>query len=273
MFKMRFKNKKWTKALATVLCVTLAVGAVLGIATFFNRDTKTISPTAFSIGALDPDTGRYVADKTAIYTSEAFSAQGLVVKPGFEVENLTYEIFFYDENDRFINSTGELSDVYSERTLRPVYARIVIYPSQLDEDGNVIEDFKVGVFDVYGIAKNLTITVDAEQDKEFSSNLFETGTEGASAYIELEDYKGLLLHLPCASVTNSTYTVTFYTEKKNAEGVTSYSKVDDITVTMQGYEADEYLWYNVDKIPSGATHATVTYYDSNTNVYVYGICR
>ena len=267
-FKKKFSFKR---TMSLVLGVLLLAGAVVGLGAFAKRDTNTIGASAFSIGGLDPDTGKYVDRADAIYTSEAFSAQGLSITPDFETADVEYQIFFYDENDRFLEATEVLSESYTEQKLLPTYARIVIYPSTLDDEGNVIEDYKVSLFEIRKIAKTLTITVDADQNKVYSTNLFEAGENGVSAEMEIDGYKGLLLHLPSATITDTKYTVTFYAEKTDAEGVTTMKELDDMTITLQNYGEGEYLWYTVESIPAGATHVTITYFDTNTNVGVYGI--
>lgn len=270
IFKKKFS---WKSTISLVLGILLIAGAVVGIASLSGRHTDKIGASAFSVGGLDPETGKYVERQDAIYTSRAFSAQGLTVMPDFETDGVEYQIFFYDENDRFLEATDRLTDKYVEQKLLPTYARVVIYPSTLDEEGNQIEDYKIGFFGVRTIAETVTITVDADQDKVFSQNLFAAGEDGVSAKMEIKGFDGLLLHLPSATVTNTEYTVTFYAEKTDAEGVSSMKELDDVTVTLQNYSDGEYLWYTVEKIPAGATHATVTYYDSNVNVAVYGIDR
>ena len=275
MANFKFKKKfSWKSTISLVLGVLILAGAVMGLASL-HKDTTTISPFAFSVGELDDVTGKYVKSTDAIYTPEAFSAQGLRVTPDFEASDVEYQIFWYDENDRFLGTADDenLTDAYTEQRTLPTSARIVIYPSQLDDEGNLIEDFKVGALDVYGIAKSLTITVDADQDKVFSASLFTTATDGLSAKMEIEDYKSLLLQLPAVNTPNTVYTVTFYAEKTDAEGTVSYKELDNVVVTLQNYTDGEYLWYTIEKIPAGATHATVTYYEGNTNVAVYGIYR
>ena len=264
----------WKSVLSLFLGALVIVGAVAGIVSLAKRDTATIGASAFSIGGLDPETGKYVDRDDAIYTPKSFSAQGLKITPDFETADIEYQIFFYDENDRFLEATEILTEGYTEQKLLPTYARVVIYPSTLDDEGNEIEDFKVNLLQVRGIAKSLKITVDAEQNKLYSANLFEVGTEaGVSADIEIEDFDGVLLHLPSATVTNTTYTVTFYSEKTDSEGLTTMKKLDDYTVTLQNYGENEFSWHTLNDIPAGATHMTVTYYDTNTNVGVYGIDR
>lgn len=270
----KFKKKfSWKSTISLVLGVLILAGAVVGLGALSKRDTDTIGASAFSIGGLDSVTGKYVDRDDAIYTAKAFSAQGLTVTPDFETADVEYQIFFYDENDRFLSATDVLTESYTEEKLLPTYARVVIYPSNLDDDGDVIEDFKVSRFDVREIAKSVTITVDADQEKIYSANLFAEGESGVSAEMEIEDFKGLLLHLPSATVTDTKYTVTFFAEKTDAEGITSMRELDKVTVTLQNYADGEYLWYTVEKIPAGATHATITYFDTNVNVGVYGIDR
>lgn len=267
------KKFSWRSLLTAGLAVLVILGAAAGIMSLATNDTVKIGAGEFSVGALDPETGKYVERKDAIYTPEAFSAQGLKITPDFETADVEYQIFWYDENDRFLEASDVLTEGYSEQKLLPTYARIVIYPSTLDEDGMEIEDFKIRFYEVRKIAKALTITVDADQDKVFSKNLFEVGTNGVSAEMEIDGFDGLMLHLPSATVTPAEYTVTFYAEKTDAEGVSSMKELDTVAVTLQNYAEGEFMWYTVDKVPAGATHATVTYYDTNTNVGVYGIGR
>lgn len=267
------KKFNWKSCVALGLGVLLLFGAVAGILSLTGNDRVKVGAGEFSVGGLDPETGKYVARKDAIYTPDAFSAQGLKVALDFETADVEYQIFFYDENDRFLSATDVLSENYVEPKLLPTYARVVIYPSTLDDEGNVIEDFKVGYFDVRRIAKSLSVTVDAEQGKTFSANLFEEGENGVSAEMDVEGFDGLLLHLPNANVTDTKYTVTFFAEKTDAEGTVTMKELDEVTVVLQNYEDGEFMWYTVEKIPAGATHATVTYFDTNTNVGVYGIDR
>ena len=270
MAKIR-KKRNIKTAFVAVLAILLALGSVVSFVALGNRNKQEIGAGEFSIGALDPATGKYVNRKDAIYTPEAFSAQGLSIAMDFETQDVTYQIFFYDENDRFLESTDVLSENYVEERLLPTYARVVIYPSTLDEEGNRIEDYEVSRFGVRKLAKALTIEVDADQTKVYSNNLFEAGENGISERIELDGFDGLLLHLPSAAVTETKYVVTFYAEKTDAEGTATMRELDDVTIALQNYAAGEFMWYSIDQLPYGATHATITYFDGNTNVGVYGI--
>ena len=175
MSKNRYKRKiSVKKIIGIVLVGALLVGILSSFAVFAKNDTKSVNPI-FEIGALDEATGQYVADNTAIYTKKAIECQGLKIKPDFD-SNVLYQIFWYNEDEIYFGCT--------EKTTNPntvfggpvpecaKYCRIVIYPSQLDEDGKQIKDFKVSIFNIPKIVSNLEITVDKKQN--FSQeNLFE----------------------------------------------------------------------------------------------------
>ena len=156
-FKKKFSWKTFLIVGVSVL-LTFSFASVLMLS---KNDTVKIDAGEFSVGGLDPETGKYVEREDAIYTPDAFSAQGLTITPDFETADVEYQIFFYDEAGRFLEATDVLTEGYAEQKLLPTYARVVIYPSTLDEDGHVIEDYKIGLFGVRKIAKALTITVDA----------------------------------------------------------------------------------------------------------------
>ena len=183
---MRFLKKiKWKEILSIGLAALVLFGAVGAVASFATNDSRTIGFNAFEIGALSEVNGQYKEDKTAIYTKEAIECQGLKVKPEFD-SDVTYQIFWYNEDElyldctqkttlksaQFVGSTPELAK----------YARIVIFPSQLDEEGKQIKDFKVSIFDIAKIANNLNITVNKEQEYK-GINIFEN-------LVEYEDSMG-----------------------------------------------------------------------------------
>lgn len=167
-------TRKWKNIISIALAALVLFGAVGAVASFATNDTKTIGFSEFEIGSLNEVDGQYVEDKTAIFTKDAFECQGLKVKPEFD-SDVTYQIFWYNEDElyldctqkttlksaQFVGSTPELAK----------YARIVIFPSQLDEEGKQIKDFKVSIFDIPTIVKNLKITVNKEQEFEVENIL------------------------------------------------------------------------------------------------------
>lgn len=167
--KIKFKTN-WKKILSAILAVIVCITVIGGIAALAKSDSKSISSTAFSHGALD-ENGKYVKTDRSIYTEEAFGCIGLRVAPDFE-SNATYDVFYYDYDDRLLEAKEGLTGVYDEDYPLAKKARIVIHPEipdDVDED-----DYKIAFYDVYSIARKFEITVDKKQDYKYSNceNLF-----------------------------------------------------------------------------------------------------
>ena len=162
-------TKKWKNIISIALAALVLFGAVGAVASFATNDTKTIGFGEFEIGSLNEVDGQYVEDKTAIFTKDAFECQGLKVKPEFD-SDVTYQIFWYNEDELYLDCTQKTTlksaQFVGDTPELAKYARIVIFPSQLDDEGKQIKDFKVSIFDIPGIVKNLKITVNKEQNYE-----------------------------------------------------------------------------------------------------------
>ena len=105
-----FRKGKVQKIVAIVLGLVTVAGAVFGVsalAKYAKEEQKTIHPT-FSVGGLT-ETGVYEETDDTIYTKDSFEAKGLEVKLDFD-SNVKYQVFFYDELDKFISCT----EVYTE---------------------------------------------------------------------------------------------------------------------------------------------------------------
>lgn len=168
-------SKKLKKVLSVALAAFVLLGAIGLIASIATNDSKNIGSYDFEIGALSASDGQFIENKTAVYTKNAIECQGLEIKPDFD-SDVTYQIFWYNEDEVFFGCTEKTSKPYTIFK-GPIpelakYCRIVIFPSQLDEDGRKIKDFKVSIFDVGEIVNNLDITVSKTQDFE-PENLFE----------------------------------------------------------------------------------------------------
>ena len=168
MKKFKFKIKKeWKSILSAVLVGVLLFGAVSAAVGILNKDTKTISSTAFAVGGIN-DQGNYVESDGSIYTPELIECQGLTIEPDFEATG-SFQVFYYDEDKNFLSATDELkaSDgVYNKADtyILAKYCRIVITPEvPMDDDGNVEEDFKIRFYEVVGYADDYTITVNKNQ--------------------------------------------------------------------------------------------------------------
>lgn len=156
--KINFKSKSlWKKIGLGVLAGVVLIGAVFGVTALFRKaeeeTQKEISPS-YAIGGLTED-GAYLETKESIYTKDAFECKGLNVKLAFD-NNISYRIFFYDYGDNFVSSTSKLTTNYDEDvSIFVKSARIVITPN---------EDSKISWYEKSGYAKQLTISVDKDQD-------------------------------------------------------------------------------------------------------------
>ena len=170
----KFKNKKlWKKIGIGAVAGVLGIGAIMGVGALLNKEdetTKIINPT-YAIGGLT-EQGEYLETKESIYTKDAFECQGLDIDIDFK-HNVTYRIFFYDEDNEFLSSTEKLDKNYDESTTpeQSVYARIVITPNEDDE---------IKWYEVNGYADQLQIEVNIDQVEKDYTDYFATGTHFAN---------------------------------------------------------------------------------------------
>lgn len=169
-----FNGRRWLRNLLIAVLILVIVGGIVGGVIALTRNTdkiddaltyKSIGWTKYGIGGLDSN-GNYMSTDKSIYTKKAFECQGLNVTPEFD-KDVSYEIFFYDQNNEFVHTTGRLTGAFVQDSVPffAKYARIVITPN---------EDNKVTIFEKRGYAKQLTATVYREQGfKNYTENLFE----------------------------------------------------------------------------------------------------
>lgn len=158
--------KKLKKILLPILLVLLSSLFVFAVVKITSIKTKTISSFEYSVGSIDEATGMYKEDDQALYTKEAIECRGLTIKPGFDA-SVSYQVFWYNVDALYFGCTEVYSSSYK---LLPQdvpefarYCRIVIYPSQLDDEGNDIEDFKVRFYQTVSYANQLSVKVDKVQ--------------------------------------------------------------------------------------------------------------
>ncbi len=250
------RKSKWKAVLSATLCVALLVGAIGGIVAITKRETKRIPASSFSLGALNADTGKYEPSKKAIYTKEMFKCQGLRVEPDFEA-GCTYDVFYYDYDGRLLDKNLGLSEIYDEDFPLAEYARIVIHPEipeDVDED-----EFKIKFYEVLGIARKLTITVDREQkDKDGKSfNLYNdaaalqdtTISDDATAVgsvIETESCSGVKVSEQIALEDSFKY-VDIYIRIKENKGASACALV----VTSADKKVVYSTWYDASDLMAG----------------------
>lgn len=155
-FRAKSIIKKVALVLAGVTAITAAGFGVKALVDYTKDDLKTISPT-FEVGNLGSD-GKFVYDKSRLYTKEAFEAEGLQIKLDFDSQ-INYQIFYYDDLDNFVESTAVLSTAYSE-TVHDGYARIVITPTDDEDD-------KISLVERVKYPSQMEIKVNKEQDVQY----------------------------------------------------------------------------------------------------------
>ncbi|MBE6536890.1 MAG: hypothetical protein E7673_02945 [Ruminococcaceae bacterium] len=165
MFKLKRKTKR---ILAIVLIVGVLVGAVAGIVALTGRDKADkgfdLVNVDFDRGGLNAK-GNHVDTKASIYTKEAFECgESIRVKIDFD-SDVIYEIYFYDESDDFVQSTGEFSK--TETVDAPdgaTHARLVVTPdwdTDVDDDDQVIRFWQKNKY-----AKQITVMIAPAEEAE-----------------------------------------------------------------------------------------------------------
>lgn len=202
--KINFKSKSlWKKIGLGVLAGVVLIGAVFGVTALFRKaeeeTQKEISPT-YAIGGLT-ETGAYLETKESIYTKDAFECYGLKTSLEFD-NNISYKLYFYNENNEFIESTEKLTTTFdSAKTNMPAftkYCRVVITPN---------EDSKISWYEKNGYAKQLTIEVNKEQSESAGveialKNYFEVDSDGANKVLTA-DSSGNVTYIDSASISVS----------------------------------------------------------------------
>lgn len=157
---MKIKTKGLFKKIALVLAAVAAITAVgfgvKAIVDYTKNDLKKITPS-FEVGNLGAD-GKYVNDKSTLYTKEAFACEGLQIKLDFD-NQINYEVYFYDNLDNLVTKSETLSSS-QVFPLKAGYARIVITPT--DDDDN-----KISWTEKLSYPRQMTIKVNKNQSFQY----------------------------------------------------------------------------------------------------------
>ena len=127
MKRINFK-RDWKKLLGVVLIVAAVVGIAGALISNDRKDMVSISSSEFEVGSINALTGEHEEDVQSLYTSKAFNCQGLRIAPEFEFTG-TYDVFYYDYNEHFIEAKLGLKGVYDEDYPVAKLARVVLHPS------------------------------------------------------------------------------------------------------------------------------------------------
>ena len=177
-------TKNWKNIISIALAALVLFGAVGAVAAFATNDNKPAG-AVFKVGGLDPETGKYVDTDKTIYTEDAFFCDGLKVTPDFEC-TVTYDVYYYDSNDNFVDKALGLDDVYTQEYEFAQYARIVIHP-EIPEDVKE-KDFKIHFWDIAKYSSQIDITVAKDPETVYETdNLYNAEKVIASSTIEKLD--------------------------------------------------------------------------------------
>lgn len=142
------------KKVAIGAAIGVGVLAFVGLAVKVNRmdKTDTLSPTfAYEQGLLSTTDGTQVKGKTAIRTKDFISLDGFKVDLKDDA-SVTYQLFYYNENDEFVSASEELSADYDVATASlsgtEKKVRIVVTPKN---------DPEVSIFEIAGYASELDV--------------------------------------------------------------------------------------------------------------------
>lgn len=162
-YNYTYRNNKGKKILVVTLAILLVV--TLG-AVFVSHFAPSNAGTRldFSIGGLN-ETGAYEEADNTLYTKNAIEIEDdFRVKLVFN-STIKYQVFFYDELDKFISSTDVMTES-SEPTIpeNATHYRVEVTPIW-DEDVKK-DDRVIGWFDINGYEKQLLIEVVESADEE-----------------------------------------------------------------------------------------------------------
>ena len=151
---MNFENHitqdktKWI--ISFVLIAVLIIGLAGVIIKLIGDEPKQIRPSAYTVATLN-DEGKEVKSDEHICTKDYFTVDGLRCEI-IDDADITYELYFYDEDEEFISSSGIYDTEYREYPPSGAkYFKVVITPKS---DGEITTTEK------RGYAKQLTITIE-----------------------------------------------------------------------------------------------------------------
>lgn len=168
---MKYKTKQTLKTIVSAILAVVVVGGAVGmIAGLLNKDDgfEKVS-VSYDIGGLNAE-GKYEETDGALYTKTGFDVEGKTVFADVDFDaQITYQLFYYGENDTFIESTAVLTDDYkAEAPEGALTCRVEITPIW-GEDVKA-EDQKVTWLNKVGFAGQLDLSVKAVETEKSSSS-------------------------------------------------------------------------------------------------------
>ena len=251
MKKRKFKWS-WRRLLSFGLAVLLICGAVAGVSALVEvaeDDKKTISPV-FKIGGLS-DEGIATDNKGALFTPEAFKADGLEINLDFD-SHLSYQVYYYTPDDEYVGCTEKFTKSGSPYLAPGLYARVVLYPiwGQLDD-----EDMEISWYEVFGYTSDVEIRVTKDGKAKLSG--FEEVKLNSDVFSS-----SVGVYRPQGDLNNSAYQnfMSYTSENKGSnlvksicfgQGESSTISLKSMPVALIVYRGDQVqYYYNGDELVS-----------------------
>ena len=114
----------------------VAVLAIMLVVSFFKIDglvaNKKLSNSNYGIGAISAE-GKVIESKLSFYTKDLLTVEGSEVTLKDDA-TITYRVFFYDEDEKFLSATEELNENLSEEDIveGAKFFRVMITPADID---------------------------------------------------------------------------------------------------------------------------------------------
>ena len=219
-----FRKGKVKKVVSIVLGLVSVAGAVFGVsalAKYAKEEQKTIKPT-FSVGGLT-ETGVYEETDDTIYTKDSFEAKGLEIKLDFD-SNVKYQVFFYDELDKFISCTEVYTESQDISVPLEARARLEVTPIW-GPDAPLEKEIKW--YEPAKYANQLEVRVDKRQE------LLEKDFEKYALSDMFEFKEGMSFNITDKTLSASSEFDTYVYNCTSYEGM--YFKIDDYNGSGEGY--------------------------------------
>lgn len=121
--------------------INLIIGAVVLVAimvvvAFFKIDglvaNKKLANSDYGVGAISAE-GKVIESKLSFYTKDLLAVEGSEVTLEDDA-TISYRVFFYDEDEKFISATEELTENLSEEDIAEgaKFFRVMITPADID---------------------------------------------------------------------------------------------------------------------------------------------
>lgn len=119
-----------------IIFVSIALIAVAIICAFFKIDglvaNKKLSNSNYGVGAISAE-GKVIESKLSFYTKDLLAVEGSEITLEDDA-TISYRVFFYDEDEKFLSATEEINENLSEEDIveGAKFFRVMITPADID---------------------------------------------------------------------------------------------------------------------------------------------